>query len=493
MRTLVAVIGISLVAGFCELVFLGSGAAAAPPRTIPMSPERASNVPTTSLRMWGDATGTYSTEAEFVKVVRETVSLRKTSGTIIEVPFALLSLRDQELVKKLDIQEVVAEGAGLTPREALDDAFRRAVQSVMTTLVDSHTLEKNDKLISDRVLTRSEGFVVGYKELGPPEYKGGLIRQKIRATVRRRDLLNKVSTVTSESDATGLYAEAVTKLERLRGGMFMIQKELEDYPINVLTQNKSFRKVSENLDDGMVKVEYEVEIRVDEQKFERLQRRLVDIVDPLATLNANFDGESETLQDVRNSHRQFRRAFLSAWDEGKRAALLTVPPTVYPVVSLPEIENLERVRMEGITSEDVAKYKLNGSLTRWVVNVDPGYPSGTVRWRCFDVIGMPKMPKGGLTLVIAFRDKYEKAVHKVVTIPMGAAMPGISVHSHQWSNCNFQTVVLSPFFADHEQQGLNLSRLWFARALKVKGQFTFTLEQLRQIKTFKVNMLKRVE
>src|SRR6516164_7487637 len=53
---------------------------------------------------------------------------------------------------------VIAEGVGTTADDALRDAFRAAVRQTVGTMVDAETLVKNDTVISDKVLTYSDGI-----------------------------------------------------------------------------------------------------------------------------------------------------------------------------------------------------------------------------------------------------------------------------------------------------------------------------------------------
>ena len=80
---------------------------------------------------------------------------------------------------------VFAEGVGTTQNEALRDAFRNAVQRVVGVFVDSETLVKNDAIISDKVLTFSDGAIKKYEELESSDNKG-LFRVKIKAAVEGR-------------------------------------------------------------------------------------------------------------------------------------------------------------------------------------------------------------------------------------------------------------------------------------------------------------------
>ncbi len=63
-------------------------------------------------------------------------------------------------------RQVVVEGAGATPEEALKDCFRKAVSVVVGTIIDAESRVENDHLVMDRILTLSDGYVETYEELG---------------------------------------------------------------------------------------------------------------------------------------------------------------------------------------------------------------------------------------------------------------------------------------------------------------------------------------
>src|SRR5580765_4148859 len=67
---------------------------------------------------------------------------------------------------KVPTTVVVAEGTGRDEKEARAAALRDAVSRVVGSLVDAETLVKNDRVIRDRVLEFSGGFVKTYDRLG---------------------------------------------------------------------------------------------------------------------------------------------------------------------------------------------------------------------------------------------------------------------------------------------------------------------------------------
>lgn len=82
-----------------------------------------------------------------------------------------------------EAEQVTVEGVGATPEEALEDAFRSAVRRVVGVTVDAETLVKNGDLVTDRVHTRSNGFIIKYEELARSERRG-IFHVTITATVR---------------------------------------------------------------------------------------------------------------------------------------------------------------------------------------------------------------------------------------------------------------------------------------------------------------------
>jgi hypothetical protein len=102
-----------------------------------------------------------------------------------------------------DGTEVLAEGVGaLTAPGALDiardaalsDALRRAVEQGVGTFVNSETRVENFQLLSDRIYSKSRGYVSSYRVVteGP---ESGLYRVVVRAKVRLGDIENDLAAI----------------------------------------------------------------------------------------------------------------------------------------------------------------------------------------------------------------------------------------------------------------------------------------------------------
>jgi hypothetical protein len=86
---------------------------------------------------------------------------------------------------------VIGQGAGTTEDEALKDAFRDAVWQAVGAVVDAETVVKNDDVISEEVLTHSDGLISRYGVIST-KTNSGLHRTKIQAVVERRKLIQKL-------------------------------------------------------------------------------------------------------------------------------------------------------------------------------------------------------------------------------------------------------------------------------------------------------------
>ena len=58
-----------------------------------------------------------------------------------------------------ETKEVTAQGVGASKREAVEDAFRNAIEESIGVYVSSETQMQNEKLIKDNILTSSNGYI----------------------------------------------------------------------------------------------------------------------------------------------------------------------------------------------------------------------------------------------------------------------------------------------------------------------------------------------
>jgi hypothetical protein len=98
-----------------------------------------------------------------------------------------------------DTKQITADGVasiGSDPAaardKAIEDALRRAVEQAVGTMVESETAVENYKLLSDRIYSRSSGYVKNYNVLSEKQ-EGGLMRVTISADVSSGVLNNDLA------------------------------------------------------------------------------------------------------------------------------------------------------------------------------------------------------------------------------------------------------------------------------------------------------------
>lgn len=98
-----------------------------------------------------------------------------------------------------DVQTVVAEGeaaVGSNPARAHDDAIaqaqRMAIEQAMGVFVVSETLVENMAVVRDTILTKSSGYISGYKVLSSST-TGGIHKVQIEATVSLVPLVDQLA------------------------------------------------------------------------------------------------------------------------------------------------------------------------------------------------------------------------------------------------------------------------------------------------------------
>lgn len=94
-----------------------------------------------------------------------------------------------EFVITEGIAAIIGGNIPVARDKAIDDALRKAVEQAVGTLVSSDTLTEQYKVIHDKILAQTTGYVQRYKILSEkPE--GEIYRVKIQAEVGRANLMN---------------------------------------------------------------------------------------------------------------------------------------------------------------------------------------------------------------------------------------------------------------------------------------------------------------
>jgi hypothetical protein len=275
-------------------------------------------------RIWSDSTNTFKVKASFVGVStdQKNVLLQREDGSSISVAIARLCGDDQRFVSsKLnltsaspfrtneaspaaqsvpeskvdlspqpDVSIVIVEGIGISSDEALRDAFRQAVRQVVGMLVDAQTQVANDKLIEDRILTYSNGYVKTYRMVGVTQ-SGGLYRCKISAMVIRKAVQEKLQIeriVEGKVDGNSLFAEALTKKQTQTDAKAIISSSFDDFPINLLKAEQVGEPTIDVLPDGKTAATAIVKVAIDRSAYESFSKRLIEILDKVALDKGQF-------------------------------------------------------------------------------------------------------------------------------------------------------------------------------------------------------------
>ena len=194
---------------------------------------------------------------------------------------SLVGSADEEAAAAAFTTEV-ATGAGATAAEALRDAFRNAVRQSVGVYVDSETLSDKDDVVSDKVLTFSDAFIVRYKELEQTD-DAGVVRVKIAADIETRKLLANLRDARIETaSVTGqdLVASALTRKEARDAAADMLRRKLLQLPNTLTASAHPFRPLDYDVDRRELAVTYE--LVVDRDRYRALAESLVPLLERIS-------------------------------------------------------------------------------------------------------------------------------------------------------------------------------------------------------------------
>jgi len=159
---------------------------------------------------------------------------------------------------------VEAVGSGLNSEDALKAAFSRAVETAVGVLLDSKTIIENDELLSERILTFSNGYIESYKIVSKSE-DNGLVTIRISAEVRNEKLAAKLKSLSiggvANVDGASLAAQAITKNKAFGDARMMLDAALKDFPASCLEASiGAIRPIPEK--DGITLLHIPISIKV---------------------------------------------------------------------------------------------------------------------------------------------------------------------------------------------------------------------------------------
>lgn len=265
------------------------------------------------MRRWTEAGSQRTIEAEFVELRNGKVCLRRADGKVFELSPEQLSAADRDYVQAVtafrpdsgktgptearpqqatkiigdaDTPVVIAEGVGTTSDEALREAFRQAVRQVVGTFVSAETLVENDKLVVDKILTFSNGYITTFNKLSETE-QNGLVRVTIQAAVQREPLIAKLSEVnvnvtTAPLSGSNLAARLISQTEREEEARALLRDALVGFPHSLIeATSEGEPKIVERSEDK-VTISYQVKVAVNIDKYTPFQHRLTQVLERIA-------------------------------------------------------------------------------------------------------------------------------------------------------------------------------------------------------------------
>ncbi|MDY0170571.1 MAG: hypothetical protein RBS80_28785 [Thermoguttaceae bacterium] len=472
-------------------------------------------------RVWISRDGQHALEASFVRMDDKVVTLQTPQNEYRKVKLENLSELDQLVARHFaksqpEAIQVVVTGVGLTAQEALDDAFRKAVQDAVGALVDARTVVQNDVLEQDRILVLRDGYVAGFKELATAR-DGGLIRRQIRATVHRCDVGGVSVEVDQDGNARFLYSIAFSKVERHRIGTAMLQDVLDGFSADLLEARLLELGRPEVIpgDYDRVRVSCRVVVRIDRARYRKLQERMVYILGALAEYQGTVNVTRKPILETSSQHRLagdlLRRHFLRGMRDGEGntvAAFHNLATLDNPRVSgtMPDVTTIAD-REYGSTLFSVydpggmARDRADPRFQPRTWGTPPGNAvrsgvgSGAVSdagseprvWRWFELNVQPTILEHDIDIAVRYTDEGGETVHEE-RLELGPRAPALSVQSNM---PKLRTVMIAPEFLYHVSEGYLLIGSRHADSLTFERTMKLSLDDLSRIHTARALVIPR--
>ncbi|MEY2716111.1 MAG: hypothetical protein RIT24_2454 [Planctomycetota bacterium] len=207
-------------------------------------------------------------------------------------------------------ETLVLESSGLaaTESEALQQALLSAVSSAVGTLIDAETIVENDKVIKDRILSASNGFVEKYEKLESHKTTDGW-SVKIRATVRsgtlRERLDQSIHRATSPVDGQNLGQRIKTKKQVAQDQGQLIRLAIGDCHKGVLKIERigdPEAVEAPGLPEDMVRLRIAVRISVDDKAWRVRMEKARQTLAVLAIAKASTEISLRQCQPPQELH-----------------------------------------------------------------------------------------------------------------------------------------------------------------------------------------------
>ena len=185
-------------------------------------------------------------------------------------------LNAQETIKT---EEVIIEGVGTSPEAAKKNAFRNAVSKVVGSFIENDILIKNDKIIEDKLLEYSGGFVETFEIISESKDKDGLFKVKLKAKIAKQTVVEKLRSMkidVKSVSGSNLKVQLDTQETMKKEGGKLINSIMEEYP--KLWQAKQIGEPK--IANG--KLALQIEVSVDREKYLAWAEKLCKVLEKSA-------------------------------------------------------------------------------------------------------------------------------------------------------------------------------------------------------------------
>jgi hypothetical protein len=195
------------------------------------------------------------------------------------------------------IIEVVATGVAADPDRALVNAYSHAIEQAVGVVVDAETMVRNDQVLTDQVLTYSDGFVQNYKVVRQWQERG-LHYVRIRASVTAHKLVEKLKAqniATREVYGDRWYLQVVHGWEAQQNAVKMFESVLRDGAMDRLlkVEIKGEPEVTER-DAVQAKLKVKVVLSFDMDAWKNFRDRLKPRLDMVAKRKTVYSSPAGT-------------------------------------------------------------------------------------------------------------------------------------------------------------------------------------------------------
>lgn len=181
-----------------------------------------------------------------------------------------------------DLHTEVAEGTGTDPAAALADALRNAVRQAVGVYVDSETLTNKEEVVSDKVLTFSDAFVVRFEELSR-SVADGLVTIKVSAAIQAGKLMENLRAAKIDLlglDGADLVASALTRKESKDAAADLLARKFAELPGTLHAEALPFKPLDYDARRQLLTVTYI--LRADKENYPAFLRSIEPLLDQAA-------------------------------------------------------------------------------------------------------------------------------------------------------------------------------------------------------------------